>query len=151
MATKFGKCIDSFFSKDFPEAEAALADWIAHLDHCEFFGPDDPLFPATAIKASPSTGFAADGFKRQSWASGQPIREIVKAAFERAVLPNYGPHAFRHMLARHAVKNASSVAEIVAHSQNLGHADTYTTLRSYGQISREQQRALVTGEKPLSD
>lgn len=29
---------------------------------------------------------------------------------------------------------------------NLGHSDVLTTLRSYGQISRERQRALITGE-----
>jgi hypothetical protein len=30
-------------------------------------------------------------------------------------------------------------------SQNLGHTDVLTTLRSYGQIDRERQRALITG------
>jgi hypothetical protein len=38
------------------------------------------------------------------------------------------------------------VAEFVATSQNLGHTDVLTTLRSYGQLSRERQRALVTGQ-----
>jgi len=50
------------------------------------------------------------------------------------------------MLARHAVNTSTSVAELVANSQNLGHIDVLTTLRSYGQISRERQRALVTGK-----
>lgn len=50
------------------------------------------------------------------------------------------------MLARHAAKTCLSVAEIVATSQNLGHTDILTTLRSYGQISRERQRELITGE-----
>jgi integrase len=68
------------------------------------------------------------------------------AAFARLGQPNYGPHAFRHMLARHAVQTSTSVAEFVANSQNLGHTDVLTTLRSYGHISRERQRELVTGE-----
>jgi integrase len=76
------------------------------------------------------------------------VRKIVRAAFEAAGIPNYGPHAFRHMLARDAAKNARSVAELVATSQNLGHTDVLTTLRSYGQIDRDRQRSLVTG---LSD
>ncbi|MDP0947164.1 hypothetical protein, partial [Klebsiella pneumoniae] len=59
--------------------------------------------------------------------------------------PNYGPHAFRHMLARHAAKTCESVAELVATAQNLGHTDVLTTLRSYGQISRGDQRRLITG------
>ncbi|MEO9515806.1 MAG: hypothetical protein ABJH45_10820 [Paracoccaceae bacterium] len=75
------------------------------------------------------------------------MRKIVCSAFEAAGVPNYGPHAFRHMLARHAAKNASSVAELVATSQNLGHTDVLTTLRSYGQISRDEQRKLITGAK----
>ncbi|MFK7944589.1 MAG: integrase, partial [Paracoccaceae bacterium] len=65
--------------------------------------------------------------------------------FEAIGQPNYGPHAFRHMLARHAVNTSTSVAEFGANSQNLGHTDVLTTLRSYGQISRERQRELVTG------
>ena len=49
------------------------------------------------------------------------------------------------MLARHAAKTAS-VAELVATSQNLGHTDVLTTLRSYGQIDRDRMRELITGE-----
>lgn len=50
------------------------------------------------------------------------------------------------MLACHAVKTFKSTAELVATSQNLGHTDVLTTLRSYGQISSERERSLVTGE-----
>ena len=144
--TKFGKSIDTFFTQGFERAEAALTAWITHLDEVELYGPDDPLFPATDIVANSNTGFAAQGFKRCPWKSTEPVRKIVRGAFERAGLPNYGPHAFRHMLARHAVNTSTSVAEFVANSQNLGHSDVLTTLRSYGQISRERQRELVTGK-----
>jgi integrase len=144
VATKFGKHIDTFFAKGFPEA--ALAQWLDHLDNVELYGPDDPLFPATALRATASTGFQADGFQRRPWKTTEPVRKIVNEAFARANLPAYGPHAFRHMLARHAAKSCTSVAELVATSQNLGHTDVLTTLRSYGQISRERQRALITGD-----
>ena len=50
------------------------------------------------------------------------------------------------MLARHAAKTLTSVAELVAPSQNLGRTDVLTTLRGYGQISCERQRVLITGE-----
>jgi len=53
--------------------------------------------------------------------------------------------AIHHMLARHATKTCESVAERVATTQNLGHTDVLTTLRSYGQITREDQRRLITG------
>lgn len=147
VATKFGKAIDTFFAKDFDEAEKVLADWLTYLDQTALYGPYDPLFPATAIQASKCKGFAVAGFHRNHWKSTEPIRKIVRQAFEVANLPNYGPHAFRHMLARHVAKNCVSVAELVATSQNLGHTDVLTTLRSYGQISRDEQRRLVTGNK----
>lgn len=140
VATKFGKSIDTFFAKGFDEAETVLATWITHLDEVALYGPDDSLFPATAIAAQANTGFKATGFARRPWKSTEPVRKIVNEAFDRAGLPQFGPHAFRHMLARNAAKNATSVAEFVANSQNLGHTDVLTTLRSYGQISRERQR-----------
>ncbi|SHL80138.1 Phage integrase family protein [Roseovarius marisflavi] len=148
VATKFGKSIDTFFAKGFEEAEEVLAAWITHLDEIALYGPGDPIFPATAIAAQSNTGFKADGFERSPWKSTEPVRKIVNGAFARAGLPNFGPHAFRHMLARHAANTSKSVAEFVANSQNLGHTDVLTTLRSYGQISRERQRELITGRKP---
>lgn len=146
VATKFAKSIDTFFAKGFDDAEAALTAWIAYLDDVALYGPDDPLFPATAIAPKSNTGFAVEGFDRRQWKSTEPVRKIVNTAFASANLQAFGPHAFRHMLARHAAKNCKSVAELVATSQNLGHTDVLTTLRSYGQLSRERQRALITGE-----
>ena len=146
VATKFGKRIDTFFEQGFPEAERALEQWLAHLDETELFSPDDPAFPATALRATSADGFKAEGFKRAPWKTTEPVRKIVNEAFARANLPAFGPHAFRHMIARHKAKSCKSVAELVATSQNLGHTDVLTTLRSYGQISRERQRALITGE-----
>lgn len=147
VATKFGKCIDTFFAQGFPDAEEALAAWMAHLDEVALYGPDDPLFPSTALSAKSNTGFQANGFERRHWKSTEPVRKIVKEAFVLAGQPNYGPHSFRHMLARHAVNTSLSVAEIVATSQNLGHSGVLTTLLNYGQVSRERQKELVTGQK----
>jgi hypothetical protein len=39
----------------------------------------------------------------------------------------------------------SSVIELTTTAQNLGHTDVLTTMRSYGQISREDQHRLITG------
>ncbi|MBO9451067.1 tyrosine-type recombinase/integrase [Tropicibacter sp. R16_0] len=146
VATKFGKSMHTFFSKSFPEAEAALGAWLAHLEDEALYGPDDPLFPATAIAPQANMGFRTEGFSRRPWKCTEPARKIVNGAFIAVNLPTFGPHAFRHMLARHAAKNCTSVAEMVATSQNLGHTDVLTTLRSYGQIDRERMRKLITGE-----
>ncbi|MEL7284560.1 MAG: tyrosine-type recombinase/integrase [Pseudomonadota bacterium] len=145
VATKFGNDIDTFFAKGFEEAEAVLAAWLDYLDETELYGPDDSLFPATALTANTDAGFKAEGFERRRWKSTEPVRKIVNQAFSVANLQAFGPHAFRHMLARHAAKTCTAVAELVATFQNLGHKDVLTTLRSYGQISRERQRALITG------
>jgi len=51
------------------------------------------------------------------------------------------------MPARHVLETALTPAELVAASQNLGHKGVIVKLQSYGQISRERQRELVTGEK----
>ena len=146
VATKFGKSLHTFFAKDFPEAEAALSIWMEYLEDEALFGPDDPLFLATAIAPLSNTGFAADGFERRAWKTSEPVRKIVNGAFAAASLPGFGPHAFRHMLARHGAKTSNSVVELVALSQNLGHIDVLITLRSYGQIDRDTQRRLITGE-----
>jgi integrase len=113
VATKSGKSIDTFFARGFEDAEAVLRAWITHLDEVALYGPDDPLFPATDVSPQSNAGFAANGFTRRPWKSTKPVRKIVNAAFETAGLPNYGPHAFRHMLARHAVNTCTSVAEFV--------------------------------------
>jgi integrase len=145
VATKFGSSIDTFFAKGFEDAEAVLVMWFAYLDETALYGPDDPLFPATALTAKADTGFKANGFERRHLKSTEPVRKLVNKAFTAAHLTPLGPHAFRHMLPRHAAKTCTSVSELVAASQNLGHTDVLTTLRSYGQISRERQRALITG------
>ena len=71
VATKFGKSLLTFFAKGFPEAEAGLAGWIEYLEDEALFGPDDPLFPATAIAPQSNTGFAADGFERRAWKTSE--------------------------------------------------------------------------------
>ncbi|MEO0566714.1 MAG: hypothetical protein AAF066_03215 [Pseudomonadota bacterium] len=134
------------FAESLKEAEAALTAWITFLDEVALYGPDDPLFPATALKAEAEAGFTASGLNRAHWKTIEPVRKIINTAFDAAGLPAYGPHAFRQMLARRAAKNCESVAELVATSQNLGHSDVLVTLRSYGQIHRDDQRRLITGE-----
>jgi hypothetical protein len=46
VASKFGKQIETCFTKGFPEAEVALAEWLNHLDNIALYSPDDRLFPA---------------------------------------------------------------------------------------------------------
>lgn len=148
VATKRGMSIDTFFAKSFKEAEEVLAKWLTYLDEVALYSPDDPIFPATALEAVGTDGFKANGFQRRNWTTTEPVRKIVNASFKAAGLQAFGPHSFRHMLSRHIARNCKSVAELVATSQNLGHSGVLTTLLNYGQINRDDQRRLVTGEEP---
>lgn len=130
VATKFNKSIDTFFAKGFKEAKTALTEWITHLDDVALYGPDDTLFPATELSSRSNAGFSADGFTSNPWKNTEHVRKIARAAFKRLGMQTYGPHAFSHMLARRAVKTFTSIAEFFANSQNLGHCDVLTTLRS---------------------
>ena len=76
----------------------------------------------------------------------EPVRKIVNAAFKVAGLPADDPHAVGHMLARHAAKSSKTWPELIANARSLGHDDPLTALRSYGQISRDDQRHRITGE-----
>jgi hypothetical protein len=147
VATKFGKSIDTFFAMGFDEAEQVLSAGLTYLDEVALYGPDDLLFPATALETEGSNDFRANGFQRRNWTTTEPVRKIVNSAFQSVGLPSFGPHAFRHMLSRHIAKNCKSVAELVATSQNLDHTDVLTTLRKYGHINRDDQRRLVAGEE----
>ena len=146
VATKIGRSIDTFLARGFEEAEAVLSKWIDYLDETALSSPDDPLFPATALTANTDAGFKTEGFERRHWKCTEPVRKIVNHAFAAANLQAFGPHAFRHMHARHAAKTCTSIAELISTSQNLGHKDVMTTVGSHSQISHERQRALVTGE-----
>lgn len=110
VATKFGKSMHTFFAKGFPEAEAARCAWLEHLEDEALYGPDDPIFLAPDIAPRAKIGFKVEGFTRSTWKSTEPARKIVNGAFIAAILPAFGPHSFRHMLARHAAKNCRSVA-----------------------------------------
>lgn len=143
--TKFGKSFRTYFQQGFPEAEAALEDWVRHQRDVLFRGADDPLFPKTAMGLDDAGSFAAAGISRKHWKSAQPVREIVKHAFEAAGISPFGPHSFRHMHAREALRSGASVEEFWAVAQNLGHSSMLTTLKSYGQLPEHRRRELILG------
>lgn len=143
--TKFGKSFRTYFQPGFPEAEATLKEWVIHQRESLMRGPDDPLFPKTAMDLDEAGGFPAVGVSRDHWKTAQPVRDIVKRAFEAAGIPPFGPHSFRHMHAREALWSGKSVEEFWAVSQNLGHSSMLTTLRSYGQLPEHRRRELIRG------
>ncbi|MGB0798093.1 MAG: tyrosine-type recombinase/integrase [Planktomarina sp.] len=142
--TKHAKTIRTAFFPMGQEYIDALAGYISHLQLDLFFGPEDPLFPKSEIKHGPN-GFECKGLDRAPFASSGPLTAIVKEAFASVQLPEYTPHAFRHMLALYGSKHCQTIEHFKAWSENLGHEEMKTTMNSYMPISPERQRELILG------
>ena len=143
VATKFAKTFRTVFMPVCEGAQEIVAGWVAELRESHLWGPDDPLFPATAMGLDESGGFRPQGLARHGWASSGPIREVFRKAFEGAGLPYFNPHSFRDMLVRHAMMLELSPEEMKAWSQNLGHSDVLTTFTSYGTVPLHRQSELI--------
>lgn len=143
VATKFAKTFRTVFMPVCDIAQAIVAEWVVELRGVHLFGPDDPLFPGTAMGLDESGGFQPQGLARRGWASSGPIRDVFRRAFEGAGLPYFNPHSFRDMLVRHAMTLDLSPEEMKAWSQNLGHSDVLTTFTSYGSVPAHRQAELI--------
>ena len=143
VATKFAKSFRTVFMPVCDGALDIVTAWIAELREHHLWGPDDPLFPATAMGLDEAGGFQPQGLARHGWASSSPIRDLFRRAFEGAGLPYYNPHSFRDMLVRHAMALDLTPEEMKAWSQNLGHGDVLTTFTSYGTVPLHRQAELI--------
>ena len=153
VATKFAKTFRTVFMPVCEGAQEIIMEWVKELRDVHLFGPDDPLFPATAMGIGEGGGFQPQGIARHGWASSGPIRDVFRKAFEGAGLPYFNPHSFRDMLVRHAMSLDLTPEEMKAWSQNLGHSDVLTTFTSYGAVPAHRQAELIraAGRKPASD
>ncbi|MEK7266024.1 MAG: site-specific integrase [Pseudomonadota bacterium] len=145
VATKFRKSFPTFFFPVEGRAEAIVGDWVAHLESRLGFGSDDPLFPRTKVGLDSEGRLGPLGIDRAPWSNATSIRGIFKKAFAAAGLPYSNPHLFRDALARLGLDKCRNHAELKAWSQNLGHEDMLTTLRSYSSISAQEQADLIRG------
>ena len=143
VQTKFSKTFRTYFMPVCAQALPIVTDWVNELAHDELRGPNDPLFPATAMGHTAEHGFVATGLARHGWATTAPVRDIFKRAFAAAGLPYFNPHSFRDMLVRHAMSLNLSPKQMKAWSQNLGHSDVLTTFTSYGAVPVHQQGELI--------
>lgn len=143
VATKFSKTFRTVFMPVCEDALQYVADWVTELRDEHLYGPDAPLFPATAVRVGEHGGFEPQGIARHGWASSGPIRDIFRRAFEGASLPYYNPHSFRDMLVRHAMTLDMTPETMKAWSQNLGHSDVLTTFTSYGTVPAHRQAELI--------
>jgi integrase len=145
IKTKFRKAILTTFFPVGDDVLAIVGDWVAFLTDEKQFGPDDPLFPKTAIAPDDMGSFAPQGLSRTHWADAAPVRKIFKAAFALVGLAYASPHSVRNTLTQLAYHLRLPPEELKAWSQNLGHDSPLTTLNSYGHVTAERQAEIMTG------
>jgi integrase len=143
----------TFYSVFFPVGDLPrqlVRDWTAELRSDLLFGPDEPIFPATARGFDDQGLFHPDKLAREPWNSAAPIRAIFKRAFEAAGFPYANPHSLRRTLMRLAYDLDLSQREQKAWSQNLGH-DSIVTTAGYGTLSLVEQAEVMAAIGPTSE
>lgn len=151
--TKFSKTFSTwFFPVSGPALEIVTA-WVQHLRQTLLWSDSDPLFPATLMGLGSDGGFVAVGLRREHWSSAEPIRRIFRAAFERAGLPYFKPHAMRDTLVQLGEQKCQTPEQFKSWSQNLGHEKVLTTFTSYGAVASHRQAELIRamGAAPVID
>lgn len=145
VRTKFSKTFTTYFFPIGDEICQIVVDWVTYLRRDKLWGNDDPLFPATHVALGSNRQFEAVGLKPSHWSSATPIRTIFREAFGGAGLPYFNPHSFRHTLGRFGEAICRSPEDFKAWSQNMGHEGVLTTFNSYGTVSNQRQRDIITG------
>lgn len=142
VRTKNAKSFTSVFFPVSADIEAIVGEWIRELQALGF-KPEDPIVPTTTVEQGAGRLFEAAGLSRCHWKNAGPIRRIFKESFERAGLPYYNPHSFRHALARLGEKMRLTPEEWKAYSQNFGHTSPMTTFNSYGAVPDHRQAEIL--------
>ena len=141
--TKFSKSFTTWFFPVGDDIRAIVEAWITYLRHQKLWGGDDPLFPATEVVNGTGLKFEVSGLARRHWSNSGPIRAIFRNAFTLAGLTYFNPHSFRKTLAQLGERVCRTPEELKAWSQNLGHEDVMTTLRSYGEVPSSRQAEII--------
>jgi integrase len=141
--TKFSKSFTTWFFPVGEDIHAIVEEWVTYLRNQKLWGGDDPLFPATEVINGTGLKFEAAGLSRRHWSNAGPIRAIFRDAFTLAGLTYFNPHSFRKTLAQLGERVCRTPEELKAWSQNLGHDDVMTTLRSYGEVPSSRQAEII--------
>ncbi len=141
--TKFAKSFTTSFFPIGEDVEQIVRDWVSELRNDHLFSDADPLFPKTKVGTGKSRKFEAVGIARKPWASPSSAANVFKKAFKDAGLPPFSPHRVRDTIAELAKDFCRSPEDYKAWSQNMGHEDVLTTLRSYGSVAPGRQMEVM--------
>ncbi len=145
VKTKGGKAILSRILPFHEGLVKIVKDWISYLKDESRYGPGDPVFPKTLVAQSEDGfSFEAQGVIPEFWSEGNSIREILKKRSEQAGLPYFNPHAYRHAACQLALKLSRTPEEFKALSQNFGHEQVTTTLRTYGTLDNQRVSDVIS-------
>lgn len=147
VKTKRSKTIITGFFPIGDDFKEVVLEWAEYLVKEKLFSPDDPLFPKTCVVPDVIKGFQSDGLSKEHWSGTNPVCTIFEHAFERAGLPYFNPHSFRHTLGHVAKDYCKTPEDFKAWSQNLGHESVLTTWGSYGQIEPYRQCEIIKSLK----
>jgi integrase/recombinase XerD len=143
VSTKFSRSFTTWFFPVGDDLRAIVGEWVSYLRDQKLWGGDDPLFPATEVINGAGLKFEVSGLARRHCANAGPIRAIFRDAFTLAGLTYFNPHSFRKTLAQLGERVCRTPEELKAWSQNLGHEDVMTTLRSYGEVPSSRQAEII--------
>jgi integrase/recombinase XerD len=139
VETKFSKYIPSILFKFNDSLFNYLIEWVKHLK-IRCFGSQDPLFPRSKVEQGENNLSFEDAKEVEPayWQGTGRIREIFKKRSQKAGLPYYPPHTFRHLAIDLALKSCMTGEHIKAISQNFGHEYIATTLSSYANYAPDR-------------
>lgn len=137
VKTKFSKTsfVDWFPVGD--DIERIVIEWIGELRSMGA-GDDAPLFPTAPFK--PWVG--RHRIELEFLTTAAPVRQVLRKAAAAAGVPYFKPHAIRSTVAKLCDEWASSLREMKALSQNLGHEQISTTSKYYGDVEPEVKQEL---------
>lgn len=143
VRTKSSKAINTFFYPVGDGVAEIVADWVTYLTAEKLYGPDDPLFPKTAVAQDGRQSFAVQGLAPVHWATAAPVRHIFESTFTRIGLPYVVPHSVRQTITQFGYSLNLTIEQQKAWSQNMGHDSVLTTLGSYGPLTTERQGDII--------
>ena len=138
VRTKFGKHATTYLL-NIPELLAVVSDWDETVravlpEHSYWFA-----------HFSPETGMIDPGHTEAGKHRDVRARKDLKDWLNRVGLPYHSPHKFRHGHAVYALKQAQTVADLKAASQNLMHSDLKVTDGVYGVLSSDDVAERIAG------
>lgn len=140
MEAKFAKSRIVNFTTLPDDIVANVINWHSCLKKLGF-QDNDPLFPVVDNRFS-QANLLEQSIRKVAIKSGTTIRNIFKRAFEGVGFSYINPHSFRKTLARYAERQNPAFLNAVR--QNLGHESIDTTLNSYGRLSVNDQRNIIS-------